>query len=78
VVAPDDAEQLWRRLCSVAYTIHVRESGNDGRPADDLPTADHQTEAAAITEWPSEMVQIPAVTLLARAGGRLLFHGAGS
>jgi hypothetical protein len=71
----DDPDRLWRQLCAAAYTIHVRECGNDGRPEDDLPTSEQQAAADHIAGRLSELVGIPTGTLHARAADAAFAHG---
>lgn len=75
VVAPDDVEQLWRRLCSLEYRIRTRESANDGQPADDLPATDQRSAADTVAERLSALVQIPAATLRSRAAEAAYAYG---
>ena len=62
-------------MCSVEYTIYVREAANDGPPKSDLPTSDQQTEAASLAEQLSAMVQIPAATPRSHALDAACAHG---
>ena len=71
----DGIEQQWRSLCETEYRISVRESGNDGHPANDLDTSDLATRAEDLATGLSMVLGISPVDLRLHASDAAYAHG---